>query len=123
VAEQTADPRDKSFPFRVWSGLLAPEHRQRIGSAIWTFLWLVRRTTKEKAGIGTVLGGKPVKAREIARDLGIHPESVKRDIDRLRSEGYILTDRTSYGLQVYILRSKRWKKASDKDAVSGHDSP
>ena len=52
-----------SFPFRVWSGLLAPEHHSQIGPALWTFLWLIRRTTRERTDL---VASRPARGLSIA---------------------------------------------------------
>ena len=38
-------------------GLFAPEHRERMGEAVWLFGWLVARQTAQKDAVGFVLGG------------------------------------------------------------------
>ncbi|MDD4989110.1 MAG: hypothetical protein PHV42_01655 [Candidatus Pacebacteria bacterium] len=53
--------------FTVSKGLLDPKHRQRMGVAVWEFLWCLDRVTKINAdGLGLVLGGKPVNLCDFA---------------------------------------------------------
>jgi len=100
-----------SHPFYVWSGLLDPKHKKKIGSAIWEFLWCINRITKEiKNNDGTwglVLGGKPIKAKEIEDDLGSHPQSIKESLRKLEASGYIKTIRTPHGQVIHVNKSKR----------------
>ncbi|ADU95315.1 hypothetical protein GYMC52_2949 [Geobacillus sp. Y412MC52] len=113
-----------SFYFPVYTGLLTPEHRERIGPAIWEFLWLVSKVTKEvqEEGetLGIVLGGRPVKLAEIAAELGGSERTVKRNIARLKDEGYIETVRAPYGEIYKVRKSKKFthKSRSDKNGTS-----
>lgn len=99
---------EESFPFYVWSGLLTPPHRKRMGIAIWVYEWCLRRTTYEKDGLGFVLGGSRIKVERIARELGVSERSVKTDLARLRKYGYLQIKRIPYGLVITVSRSKRW---------------
>lgn len=107
----------ESYPITIWSGLLTPCHRARIGIAIWVFWWCIRRTTYEKDGVGYVLGGSRVKVARLADELGISERSVRSDLARLRQGGYIEVRRVPYGLVITVLRSKRWV-LSKREATS-----
>jgi hypothetical protein len=96
-----------SYPFYVWSGLLTPQHRKQMGIAIWVYEWCLRRITHEKDGLGFVLGGSRIKVGRIARELGVSERSVKTDLARLRTYGYLQIKRIPYGLVITVLRSKR----------------
>lgn len=115
-----------SFYFPVYTGLLTPKHRERIGPAIWEFLWLVSKVTKEvqEEGetLGIVLGGRPVKLAEIAAELGGSERTVKRNIARLKDEGYIETVRAPYGEIYKVRKSKKFvhKNRSAKNGTSEH---
>jgi DNA-binding MarR family transcriptional regulator len=114
----------ESFYFPVYSGLLTAQHRERIGPAIWEFLWLVSKVTKEieEKGEtwGIVLGGKPVKLAEIAAELGESERTAKRNIARLKDEGYIETVRAPYGEIYKVRKSKKFvhKNRSAKNGTS-----
>jgi DNA-binding MarR family transcriptional regulator len=114
----------ESFYFPVYSGLLTAQHRERIGPAIWEFLWLISKVTKEieEEGEtwGIVLGGKPVKLAEIAAELGGSERTVKRNIARLKDEGYIETVRAPYGEIYKVRKSKKFvhKNRSAKNGTS-----
>ncbi len=102
----------KSYPFFIYSGLLNSEHYDKIGSAIWLFLWFISSTTKEhvKDGIkwGIVLGHKPVKAREMADVFAVSEKTVRRWLESLEQHEYIKTVRAPYGLIVSVKHSKRF---------------
>lgn len=114
-----------SFYFPTYIGLLTKEHRENIGPALWEFLWLISKTTKEITEdgetIGIILGGKPVKISEIAEELGSSERTVKRNIARLKEHGYIKTTRTPYGEIYKVKNSKKFiKKRSAKNGTSEH---
>ena len=108
----------QSLPLPVWNGIF--EHRGAIGSARWEFLWCIDKTTRERTEAdgtktGLVLGGKPVSAEEIGRDLdGKDPKAVRANLDRLEKSGYIRRPlRTPYGYTIEVLRSEKrdfWKR-------------
>ncbi|OQP08490.1 hypothetical protein B1691_15040 [Geobacillus sp. 47C-IIb] len=113
-----------SFYFPVYTGILTPEHRERIGPAIWEFLWLISKVTKEvqEEGetLGIVLGGRPVKLAEIADDLGSSERSVRRNITRLKEQGYIESIRAPYGEIYRVRKSKKfaYHNRPDKNGLS-----
>jgi DNA-binding MarR family transcriptional regulator len=114
----------ESFYFPVYSGLLTAQHREKIGPAIWEFLWFVSKVTKEiqEEGEtwGIVLGGRPVKLAEIADELGGSERTVKRNVARLKEEGYIETVRAPYGEIYKVRKSKKFisKMRSAKNGMS-----
>lgn len=113
-----------SFYFPIFSGVLEPEHVEKIGTALWEFIWLISKTTKEvKEGdenIGIVLGGRPIKNVEIAESLGASLRSVERNISRLRKYGYIETKRTPYGNVFKVKNSKKfYKNTKERTAKYG----
>lgn len=110
-----------SFYFPVFTGLLTEEHVEKIGPALWEFLWLIAKTTKETTEngetIGIVLGGRPIKNVEIAESLGTSLRSTERNISRLKKYGYIDTKRTPYGNIFKVKKSKKFYK--DRTAKNG----
>lgn len=95
-------PLDQSYPFSVYSGLLTPVHYEKIGNAIWLFLWCISSTTKEieRDGMtwGIVLGNKPLKAAELALQFGVNEKTVRRWLALLERNGYIAVTRAPYGM-------------------------
>lgn len=104
-----------TFWFPVSNGIF--QHRERIGPAIWVFLWLVDHVTKENPGDGTemdglVLGGSAVKASTIARDIGESSRSVQAHLSQLERHGYVRRLRLGAGEACgYVIRkSKKWNR-------------
>jgi DNA-binding Lrp family transcriptional regulator len=109
-----------SYPIYVWNGILEPKHLKRIGPALALFLWLIDRTTKECNGIGDVLGGKPVKAEEIAKSMGVDERTTRRRMDRLERHDYIDRTLTPRGYTVRVMKSCKFPK---RPAVVGQECP
>jgi hypothetical protein len=81
-----------TYSIPVSNGLFA--HRERIGPAIWVFLWLIDATTKEVPGAdgkaeGHVYGGQPVPLSVIAVDLGMSRDAIFEHLALLTKAGYI----------------------------------
>jgi hypothetical protein len=93
----------ESFPFPLWNGLL--EHRKRLGSAIWEFLWCLDKITAEKDGIGFVWHGAPVKARQVAADLQEEERLARCNLQKLQRQGYVQLRRTPYGQVIEVPNS------------------
>jgi predicted transcriptional regulator len=113
----------ESYPFPTYSGLLEPEHYNKIGSAIWLFLWCVSSTTKEveRDGInwGIVLGNKPMKIPELSEIFGVNEKTVRRWLKALEQHEYIKITRAPYGLILSVKNSKKdIKKRMDKNVHS-----
>ncbi|MCH7986006.1 MAG: hypothetical protein IH847_05405 [Acidobacteria bacterium] len=111
----------QSYPFPVWNGLF--EHRKRLKSAIWEFLWCLDAITNEKDGVGLVHGGAPVKIERIAADLKVDEKTVRLNLQKLAQEGYLKLRRTAYGYVVHVLNSFKFgiwsrEKLMDKNARS-----
>jgi hypothetical protein len=108
-----------SHPIPLWNGVF--EHYDRIGDALWEFLWCVDAITKEKDGIGLVLGGAPVKLKRIVADLKADKETVRRHLKNLADENYLRVRRTPYGQVIEVLNSKKfgiWHKEKPQNTVS-----
>ncbi len=126
----------QSYPLPLWSGLL--EHRGRMGSAIWEYIWCLDRITREKDGIGFVNGGAPVKAKQIARDFKkmgdktVDEDTVRINLKKLKGEGYLRLRRTPYGQVIEVTNSlkfgiwtpcKRTSKKPDSLATELRETP
>jgi len=104
----------KPIMFAVSKGLL--EHKDRMGPAVWEFLWFVDKVTEDiPDGNGTgkfnglVLGGAPVSLERIARDLKEHAGTAKRNVKTLESQGYIVRHRLPENRCAYVVaNSKKW---------------
>lgn len=110
----------QSRPLPIWNGVF--DHYGRIGDALWEFLWCIDAVTSEKDGVGSVLGGAPVKITRIVADLReADKETVRRHLKQLADEKYIRARRTPYGQVIEVLNSKKfdiWKKEKPQNAVS-----
>jgi hypothetical protein len=118
----------ESFYFPVYSGLLTAQHREKIGPAIWEFLWLVSKVTKEVQEEGEtwgiVLGGRPVKIAEIVADLGGNERSIRRNLAKLKEHGYIDSKRAPYGEIFRVRKSKKFIHSRvDKNVLSDTERP
>jgi hypothetical protein len=97
------------------------EHREKIGSAVWLFLLLIDWTTSEdENGIGKVLGGKPIKLKDLTEALHLKERQVSSQLQRLRSGGYIRLRRTPYGYSIEVLKSKKFINR-DRQRSAEHD--
>ena len=110
---------EQSRPIPIWNGIL--EHRERIGEALWEFLWCVDRVTLECDGVGIVLGGAPIKIERILADLEGDHETVRRHLKKLEAGNYISLLRTPYGQIIKVMNSKKfgiWGKEKPQSTVS-----
>lgn len=98
----------------VSSGLLEPKHVAAIGPAIWVFLWMVNKITRDEEGEGIVLNGAAIRSQVIAEDLGFKDRSVRTHLDILCDGGYIRKERcghVSNGFRYWVAKSKKWNKS------------
>ncbi len=103
-----------NFYISVSNGLLSADHRERIGSALWEFMWCLDKITKIEKGVGYVLGGKPINLSDIATQLGVEEMTVSRNLQKLEEESYLKKRRTPYGLVIMVLKAKkRFNKKDD----------
>jgi hypothetical protein len=97
----------ESRPIPVWNGVL--EHRRKIKSALWEFVWCLDKITEEdETGTGWVLGKAPVKSARIAEDLEENEKTVRDNLIKLREGKYITLRRTPYGFVIGVSNSKKF---------------
>src|SRR5205823_7018768 len=99
------------------------DHRRKIGSAIWVFLWCLDRVTREESGSGFVLGGKVITAGQIAQEIDDCKRTVRRHLLSLAKSGYLMLQRVSYGFIITVNKSKKfgiWR--ADKNVHSAEYS-
>lgn len=103
----------------VSNGLLSPDHKKRMGSAVWEFMWCIDKITRiDNKGFGLVLGGKPITLSEIG--IG-HDNTTSRNLSKLEEEGYILITRTPRGLVIKVAKAKkRFTKNGESPKVVNH---
>lgn len=93
------------FYISVSNGLLQDNHQKRMGKTVWQFLWCLDKVTKiDNEGRGVVLGGKPIKLKDIS---GTHRVTVSRNLTHLEKEGYITLLHTPRGIIIKVMKMKK----------------
>lgn len=124
----------KGFYIDVSNGLLKNGHRQRMGEAVWEFMWCLDHITKiDEDGYGWVLGGKTINLKHIAdgyyrkdgewvSGFKVHKTTVSRNLNHLQNEQYIEIIRQHDGIVIKVLKAKkrfsRYATRFSKDAKS-----
>jgi hypothetical protein len=69
------------------------DHRRKMGSSIWEYLWLRAHVTTERERNGQPVGivneGRPVPTSRIAADLNRSREATLANLERLEAGNYI----------------------------------
>jgi hypothetical protein len=100
------------------------EHRDRMKTSIWEFLWFVDRVTEDVpdgAGKfrGLVLGGAPVSLAQIASDLKEHVDTAKRNVAALESNGYIVRQILPENRRAYsVVNSVKWFRRDQRKGIN-----
>lgn len=118
--------KNRSYPIPVWNGIL--EHCDRIGTAIWEFLWCLDKVTEEdEHGVGWCLGKTPIDSTRIARELKEHPNTAYANLERLERFGYLVRPRTPRGYLIGVRNSRKFdafrrqnEPKSDRQDVADH---
>jgi len=102
----------KNYVIPVSNGILEPRHREEIGSAIWLFLWLIDKSTKEQEDgnggwLGLVLGGTPITARYVGEQIGESERSARRHLKQLEDAGYIIVLESTGEASGYAIRKSK----------------
>jgi hypothetical protein len=101
------------FWFPVYEGIF--EHAPVLKDAVWLFMWLIARTTRDSEGREKVLGGIPIPDDRPAAELNFPVKTVRRWRRMLNSSGYVSLLRTPYGFRYKLLKSKKWQKPAPKE--------
>lgn len=106
----------KGFYIRVKNDLIETKHWENMGIAVWLYLWLIDKITSiSEQGVGLVLGGKPITHEDLVADgLELPSSTYHRYVATLRNAGYISTKRTTNGLIIKVLKSKKRITRIDK---------
>jgi hypothetical protein len=106
------------FYIQVSNGLLKGDHRKMMGEAVWEFMWCIDKITKvDEDGTGWVLGGKPVKLRDLTGDMGVHATTSSRNLNKLQKFGYLGLIHTPYGIKISVIKAKKVFKKNLGNAV------
>ncbi len=108
----------KGFGIYVKNDLLELKHIEKMGVAVWLYMWcLDKMTSINEQGIGKVLGGKPIKYEEIEKELGISIRTYRRWLSMLSGAGYINLIRAPYGVVITVNKAvKKFKRDVPKMA-------
>src|SRR5580692_6320068 len=99
---------EKTYRISLSNGIL--EHCPDMLDSVWLFIWYIDKTTLEKNGEGTVLGGIPIRDSRPASTLRMPVKTIRRWRLHLEEKGYIRTVRTPYGHVITLLKSKKWNR-------------
>jgi hypothetical protein len=104
---------DNARMFPVPDRLL--DHRGKMGSSIWEYLWLRAHVTTERecngSPVGIVDGGRPVPTGRIAADLRRSREATLANMERLAAGNYI--ERSADVGHAYSYRVRIFLEASE----------
>lgn len=101
--------RGKQLNSGIRGGLWDDAHLDRMGPAVWLFGWLVHRQTRERFGVGLVLGGSPLTYEMIREDTGMPARTLKRWMSRLVRTGYVrITHRAHKRMVIEIVKAKKF---------------
>jgi hypothetical protein len=104
-----------TYPIYVSNGILTQQHYEKIGDAIWYFMWCIDKTTREKTDAagniyGVVLGGMPVHDSSVASTFGVHVNTARNWRINLTEARYIKATRTPNGWSIQVAKSKKMHK-------------
>lgn len=99
--------------FPVTSGLLDSTHFEKIGPALWLYLWLIDKTTSDEEidGVryGLVLYGHPISPALVTAAFGLNRRTYQNQIRQLADTGYVILQRTGRGHIIRVTNSWKWK--------------
>ena len=98
----------KGFFIEITNNLLDPKHRKAMGTAVWEFMWCLDKITMiDEAEIGWVLGGKPIKLKDIRLEIGITEPKISKNLHKLERSHYIGLKNTPYGIIIGVFKAKK----------------
>lgn len=96
------------FFITISNGLLKDNHRKRMGTAVWEFMWCIDKVTRiDEDGVGWVLGGKAINLSDLAEVMDVGEDTVSVNLSKLENEGYISKTRTPNGLVIKVANAKK----------------
>jgi len=110
------------FFITINNGLLEGEHRKRMGSSVWEFMWLLDKITSvDEEGVGKVLGGRPIKLAEFGT--GIAEPNISVNLSKLENEGYINIKHAPYGLIITVNKAKKIFNQKPSERINENIKP
>jgi hypothetical protein len=101
----------------VWNGLLESPHIERIGPALWLFLWLLDRQTDDVNGY--VYGHRLILYSDIAASLHKKAQTIGDHMRRLEHWRYVLLEHEGRkGTRIRINKPKKWQRPASKSSSS-----
>lgn len=88
----------------IKGGLLSPEHRKRMGEAVWLYLYLQAIIRFDGPDAGSTTADRPYRHTEAADALGVDVRSIKREFVKLERHGYLTARRVNHGLMVTVTK-------------------
>ncbi len=114
--------RGKDYSTGLRGVLFEERHYARMGAAIWLYGWLVLRQTHQSGEVGFVLGGAPVRYREIEDETGFNRRTLERWLSTLRKQGYIETTVVESRVSIRIMKAKKFPQGGRKYAEGVRNS-
>ena len=105
----------KGFGIEIKNNLLEPKHIESMGQAVWLYMYLLDKVTSiNENQEGIVLGGKPVKFKDVQKELGISKNTYTQWLNKLLEYPYIQSTRTPFGFSFKVYKTyKRFTRNSE----------
>lgn len=96
------------FFVSITNNLLEDKHYEKMGNAVWLYMWLIDRMTDISEGQGIVNNGVPITHGMVNENFKtLELRTYQRMIKTLRDAGYINTVQAKYGLYVTVNKAKK----------------
>jgi hypothetical protein len=110
------------FFVTISNDLLEDKHFEKMGNAVWLYMWLIDKMTEISEGIGIVSYGNPISLIDVRENFPtLNERTYQRMIKTLKDGGYINTAKAKYGLYITVNKPKKifgGKTRPDKSVVS-----
>lgn len=108
----------KGFFIEVTNNLLEKKHRKAMGTAVWEFMWCLDKITRiDDQNNGWILGGKPVRLKEIRENLGITEQKISKNLNKLAEAGYLELIHAPYGIVIKVKKAQKRFNQKGKPVV------
>lgn len=104
----------------VSNNLLEDKHFEKMGGAVWLYMWLIDKMTEISEGLGIVSYGNPVTIDDVRENFaGMSDRTYHRMVAKLRQGGYINTVQAKYGLYITVNKPKKYFGNQTSPAKNG----